>query len=503
MLSKGLFPNKDVRRLLKLYNNVYALDYASSLLAWDSETYMPVRAASERGLVQGSLDTMRKKLITSKEFKNQLLKVKTLAANGLKLTPQEKGVVRLLLRELRFYEALPERFLQEFNKTTSKAKINWRIAREKSDFKIFKPWLERIVRLSIKKAELLGYERNPYDALLDLYEEGLTTNDMEQVFKALRSVKLLLKKIVSKKGYAPNHELESKRYDVKALRVFNNELIKLLGFDFKTERIDESAHPFTEGIGLFDVRITTRYEGIDFKRAISSTIHEFGHALYDLQLDKRFLGTPLADGASLGFHESQSRLWENIIGRSFEFLKLLKPLMDKRLGFTKQYKIESLYQYFNIVKPSLIRVDADEVSYNLHIMLRFEIEKELINNNLKVSELPRVWNEKMQLYLGLKPKNHALGVLQDIHWSLGSIGYFPTYSLGNVLSVQIANKLSKELKPLSDLIANKDFKTIRQWLKNNIHCYGAMLEPKQLTRKLFKSLKPEEFLDYLKRKYFS
>ncbi len=269
-------------------------------------------------------------------------------------------------------------------------------------------------------------------------------------------------------------------------------------------RIDISPHPFTTEFGIKDVRITTRYEGYDFKRALLGAIHEFGHALYELQQDERLMYTPIAGGASLGVHESQSRFWENIIGRSKEFITFIYPILKKHLTLIKGYDIEDIFKYFNVVRPSYIRVEADEVTYNFHIILRFELEKLMINESVNASDLPELWNERMDELLGLRPRSYKEGILQDIHWAHGTIGYFPTYTLGTLLSAQIRNNIIKDMPDLYVSISKGEFEPIKEWLRNKIHRYGSIYPPKKLIMKaLGEWINPDYFITYLREKYLN
>ncbi|MFN3268839.1 MAG: carboxypeptidase M32, partial [Zestosphaera sp.] len=274
-------------------------------------------------------------------------------------------------------------------------------------------------------------------------------------------------------------------------------------FPWSRGRLDVSAHPFTSGIGIRDVRITTRYEGVDFRRSMFAVIHEFGHALYDFQIDESLAMTPIARGVSLGVHESQSRFWENVIGRSRAFVNAFIDLI-RLVSPARNRDPEDIYVYFNTVKPSLIRVDADEVTYNLHIILRFKLEKLMITGEVKVTELPELWNHEMEELLGVRPKNYSEGLLQDIHWSMGSIGYFPTYTLGTLLSSQIAHHMDRDLKGLYTHVINKDFQIIKDYLREKIHKWGSVYPPKKLLLKSFsEAYNPEYFVRYLEEKFLS
>ncbi|TLY00951.1 MAG: carboxypeptidase M32, partial [Thaumarchaeota archaeon] len=380
----------------------------------------------------------------------------------------------------------------------------WRQAREKSDFKMYQPHLKNMIEIKKQIADKIGYEKHPYDALLDTYEEELTVADLDKVFGVLTpEIQKILKKLVdSGSPFCKESDLGKSRYDVQKVDELNREILTLLQYDMERFRMDVSTHPFTEAMGLNDVRITTRYEGTDFKRSISSTIHEAGHALYNLQCDQSLSFTPVEGGSSLALHESQSRFWENIVGRSRPFVKLIAPLIRKQVGFANQATDEELYLYFNNVKPDFIRVDADEVTYNLHIALRYEIEKKIIGDELDISEIPEFWNDRMEQLLGVRPTEDSQGVLQDTHWSSGLFGYFPTYTLGNLVSAIIVSKMRKELKDYDEDISKGDFKPIREWLRPKIHRHGSVYAPKVLLKQSFNDeYNPDYFVNYIQTKY--
>jgi carboxypeptidase Taq len=381
----------------------------------------------------------------------------------------------------------------------------WRQAREKSDFKMYEPCLKKMVEIKKQIAEKIGYEKHPYDALLDTFEEELTVADLDKVFGVLTPhIQKILKKLVDSGSlFCKESKLEKPKYDIQKVDELNREILTLLQYDMERFRVDVSTHPFTQAMGLNDVRITTRYEGTDFKRSISSTIHEGGHALYDLQCDQSLSVTPVEGGSSLALHESQSRFWENIVGRSKPFVQLIAPLIRKQVSFANQATDDELYLYFNTVKPDYIRVDADEVTYNLHIAIRYEIEKKIIGGDeLTVSEIPEFWNDKMEQLLGIRPTEDSQGVLQDTHWSSGLFGYFPTYTLGNLVSAIIASKMRKDLKDYEENIRKGDFKPIREWLRLKIHQHGSVYAPKVLLKNAFnEGYNPEYFVKYIENKY--
>jgi len=473
--------------ILKEYRKIWALYHASNLLSWDIETYMPIAGASARGEAFAQLEILQKEIFT---------KLSALVKKAEKiesLDDIERGIVRVLSRRIKYYERIPEEIILELNKVSSEGTIEWRIDRKNNEFKRFKPYLEKVIELNRIIAEKLGYDKHPYNALLDTYDEGLAVEDLDLIFSRLTSrIPVLLRK-----DLPSNHELENIHYKEEEMRKVNEEVIRLLGMPNERFRMDVSTHPFTAGISVDDVRITTRYEGFDFKRSLYSTIHECGHAIYELNLDKNLEGTPVCSGASSGVHESQSRFWENIIGRSKEFVEVVYPIL-LNLSFLNKYSKSEIYTYFNLVKPSFIRVDADELTYNLHIAIRYEIEKRLVSNDLNVNEIHEFWSELMDKYLGIRPRGYSDGFLQDIHWSKGWLGYFPTYTLGNVISGIIWSNM----RNLSEYIYNKDFTSIKEYLKEKIHKFGSIYAPKDLIKRSFgESYNPDYLLKYLEEKY--
>ncbi len=494
-----LFENPTIKEILKHYRVIWALGHARGLMGWDSETYMPRMGVEERSIAAAEIAVLSQKLLLEPKFVELVEKASSMEG----LNEYERGVVRVLERAIRIYKKLPPSLVAEKAATSQKAKAVWREAKEKNDFDIFKPYLAKLVELNRQTAEYLGYEEHPYDALLDLYEEGLKTREMERIYDAIiPASRSVLEKVLEEGYYPQHHPLEDERYDAKALEEVNRRILDLLGYPWDRGRLDVSAHPFTSGIGVRDVRITTRYEGFDFKRSLLAVIHEYGHALYNLQIDERFIATPLAGGASMGVHESQSRFWENMIGRTRVFVETMYPLLREKLPLLEKYEAEEVYRYFNTVRPSLIRVEADEVTYNFHTLLRFELEKQLITGEISVDEVPELWADTLDRFLGVKPRSHAEGVLQDIHWSMGAMGYFPTYTLGNVIAAQLRAHILRELPNLDELVRNAEFKPIQEWLREKIHRWGSMYPPQELlAKKLGEPLNPEYFAKYLVEKY--
>ncbi|MEM3237982.1 MAG: carboxypeptidase M32 [Thermoplasmata archaeon] len=485
-----MFKNKVVLEILDNYKSIWSLDSANSLFGWDLETNMPVEGIEARSNALAEIAVLKQKMIQNLNL------LVSRAKNETDLNDQELGVLRVMNRTLHFYNVLPASFIETYNKITAQATIKWREAREKSDFKMFKPYLEKIVELSREEADYLGYVANPYNALLDLYEEGMRVSDLDSIFSRLSSESLKIKNKVMSENYFPqDHPLEHMKYDVNAMREVNFKIIKLLDMPTTKFRMDVSTHPFTTKIGPDDVRITTRYEGTDFKKTMYSTIHESGHAIHALQQDPELNYTPIADSNSLGIGESQSRFWENVIGRSRAFINKVYPIIKSELNFVSKYSAEDIYRYVNTVRSSLIRVDADELTYNFHIILRYNIEKDLISGKINVDELPTVWNDMMGQLLDIVPKNDKEGVLQDTHWSNGSFGYFPTYSLGNIIAGMIWFKLNDKLESMSYL-------DMKQWLYQNIHRWGSIYDPKTLQQQVFgEHYNSDRLIQYLDSKY--
>ncbi len=491
------FQNPVIKEITEKYRRIWAINHANSLLSWDSEIYMPEKGVSERSIALAELSVLYRELILKDDFVSLVEKGK----NQKDLNLWESGTIRVLEREINRMKKIPPELLFELQKTSSEAFQVWKNAKAQKKFEPFLPYLKKLVDLNIQIAEKLGYEEKPYDALLDMYEEGLRTRDAKAVFDVLKpGLKNYLEKIRGSKFYG-QHELESIKYETLSMKAVNEEVLKMIEYPEERARLDVSPHPFTISMGVNDVRITTRYEGYDFKRSLFSVLHEFGHATYELQIDPELDMTPIGTGVSLGIHEGQSRFWENVVSRTIAFTEVVKPVLDKHLGFTSKYSTEEVYRYFAMVKPSPIRTEADEVTYNVHIALRFEIEQMLIERELKPEDVPEMWDKMMEDLLGIKPKDISEGALQDVHWAHGTFGYFPTYTLGNIVASMMMKKLNNKRR-IHELVRSKSFNEIKEFLKENVHQYGSALSPKDLLVRSFgKSYSPEDLLDYIQLKY--
>lgn len=498
-MSSTIFQNQSIQELLNLYQPIWALGYLSSISSWDGEAYMPSSGAKYRGVAMGKTQVLVQQLITDPKLKELLEKAK-----NEKLNNCESAVLRLLRREINVYEKLPKAFIEEFEQTVSSAQLIWRKAREENSFLLFQPELEKIVKLSQQKAKFLGYDGHPYNALLDLYEEDSNVEFLDEYFKSVIEVVDSLLGYISKSGkYDQPNPISHLPCDRSKQETLNMSILEYFKYDKTRLRLDISTHPFSEGMSTDDARITTRYDSTDFAKTLTSTIHEFGHALYFLQHNPEFNCTPLYTHYSLGVHESQSRFFENIVGRSKSFIEMN---LDKFKILGHEYEkvtSEDYYRYFNYVKPGLIRVEADEVSYHTHIYIRYLIEKELIDGTLLVKDVPARWNDLYQKHLGIRPQDNATGCLQDIHWSMGSIGYFPTYSVGTVFASQLNHKLESDIGSVNKLLLTSDgIDRIKLWLKENVHQHGPVYKINELASRISgEKLTTKYWQDYLNEKY--
>jgi carboxypeptidase Taq len=482
----------------------------SAVLSWDEQTYMPPGAAAYRGEQMAYLAGLHHRHATDPHI-GELLD--TIERSDLVADPESalSANLRELRRDYRRRTRLPADLVEALARTTSLAQQEWIAARRDSNFERFLPWLDRIVRLKRQQAECLPGmidEERPttdgsdqgdaaqgsnlgtalYDALLDEYEPGASSGEMTVLFHALREqlVPLLeeIKEADTRQVGDRDEALLARTYPLERQKVFGEAVAAAVGFDFQRGRLDVTAHPFCTGIGPGDTRITTRYNERDFSDAFFSILHEVGHGLYEQGLPAEHFGTPLGEPASLGVHESQSRLWENAVGRSRAFWRYWFPLAQK--VFHSALHGISLDQFLaavNHVKPSLIRVQADEVTYNLHIIVRFELEQSLLSGDLPTADLPAAWNQKYRDALGIIPANPAEGCLQDIHWSAGLLGYFPTYTLGNLYAAQLFAAARAELTGLEEALARADFAEFLAWLREKIHHHGQRFRPVELIRR--------------------
>lgn len=489
-------------RLREILAEVDDLQRAAALLSWDQQTYMPPSGAEARAEQMSTLDRLAQAAFVQPEVGDLLSALEPWAA-GLPYESYEASLIRLARREYEKMVKIPNRLVAELAQATALATDAWVRAKEKADFESFRPQLERVLALTIEKAEALGYAESRYDALLDQFEPGMTAAVVSRVFDGLKARLIPLVQRISERLDRIDDDLLRQPYPVDRQWAFGLEVLQAMGFDLQRGRQDQSPHPFTTSFSSHDVRLTTKLYPEKFAFGLFATIHEGGHGLYEQGIPWELRRTPLAGAASLGVHESQSRLWENVIGRSRafwqHFLPRLAQTFPEQLGRTD---LEAFYRAVNRVQPSLIRVEADEVTYTLHIFVRFELEQKLIAGDLAIADLPAAWNERMRAYLGVEPGNAREGVLQDVHWSLGLIGYFPTYALGNLLSVQLYNRAAAERPEIPGEIAAGQFSALREWMKAQVHVHGAKLTPQELVRRATgQELQSEPYLHYIEAKY--
>lgn len=496
-------PKVAYAELVEKARGIALLNSCAAVLEWDHQTYMPKGAAPFRAQQISLLAGMVHEQYTDPRI-GELIS----AVENTDLVKDPESIEAANIREFRHgYDKetkLPKKLVEEFNEVTSLAQGEWAAARRESNFKKFLPWLEKIVDLTRRKAEAYGYTGEPYNALLDNYEPGARVEEIAAVFEKLRVELVSLLGKIAVSNQKPDVSIIERAYDVERQKIFGNMVAAAMGYDYVHGRLDVSTHPMTIGIAPGDTRITTRYNPKRLNDALFGTIHEAGHALYDMGLEReKYFGTAAGEPASLGIHESQSRMWENQVGRSREFWSYFFPQLKRIFYDTLEgVTLEQFYKAVNYVAPSYIRVEADEVTYNLHIMLRFELERALVKGDLKPADLPGEWNSRFEKYFGMKVDTDANGCLQDIHWSAGLIGYFPTYSLGNLYSAQIFDTVKKEIPDLTRRLESGDLLTLREWLREKIHRPGLRYRAGKLCEKVTgRPLSHEPLVKYMKIKF--
>jgi carboxypeptidase Taq len=473
---------------------------AGAILGWDQQTYMPPAAAEVRGQQLGTLGKIAHDIGTSPELGKLLDELKPYAA-GLDPDSDDARMIKFAIRDYELATRVPADFVVEQAQVTAVANQAWAEARAKSDFSHFRPHLEKIVELTHRFIGFFPPADHPYDTLLDNFEPEMKTADVKVIFDALRPQQVKLIKEIAAKPQVNDSFLHQK-FNEKKQWDFGVKVITRFGYDWSRGRQDKSPHPFTNGASINDVRITTRVAPDFFNSMIFGTMHEAGHAMYGQGHGANLERTNLAGGASLAVHESQSRMWENLIGRSLPFWEYFYPQLRKTFPQLDKVSLKKFYKGINKVQPSLIRVEADEATYNLHIMLRLELEIAIIEGKVAVKDLPEVWNAKMKEYLGVTPPDDARGVLQDIHWSWGLFGYFSTYALGNLISAQLWEKINLEIPDLADQIRAGKFDALLGWLRKNIHVHGRKFMPQELVQKVTGSkIDPAPYMRYLRKKY--
>jgi carboxypeptidase Taq len=494
-------PQQAYEQLLKTLKEVAVVGSTAELLGWDERVNLAPKGREGRAEQLSTMARMTHEMFTSPRV-GELLG--TLESSDL--VTQKYSDVEVNVRETRrAYDRatkLPPELVEELARTASLGEAAWIEARKKSDFKMFLPWLTRQVELKRQQAKCYGYTSHIYDALLDDYEPHAKTEEVKQVFAAFRpKLVALIQKVVTSPKKAPK-EILRRHYPKPQQEKFGLEASRAIGFDSEGGRLDISVHPFCSSIGRGDTRMTTRYDEHDLGNSLFSVLHETGHAMYEQGLDPKHWGTPRGRAVSLGIHESQSRMWENLVGRSRAFWTFMMP--KARAAFPdalKDAKEDDFVFAVNSIESSLIRTEADEATYNLHIMLRFEFEQAMLTGDLKPADVAAAWNERMMKDLNIKVPNDAQGCLQDTHWAAGLIGYFPTYSLGNMYAAQFFEKAKQDLGDLDAMFAKGEFKPLLDWLRKNIHTKGMTYPPRELVKQVTGSdLSPEPLLKHLSRK---
>lgn len=497
-----MLKNKSSKELYKEYvertQKAADLNYASAVLGWDQEVYMPPKGFALRGRQLATLASMAHDMVTEKGYGEILDEL----AGRNDLNEHEADNIRLSFEDYTKHTKLSSSFISKLTEQTSASYSAWIQARKENDYQLYAPELEKMIALKLQQADMYGYEGHPYDALADEYEKGANVAMLDTVFKCVKKqLPSLLDKI-----NAANQVDDSflhKHYNKEEQWNFSMEVLEAIGYDFEAGRQDLSEHPFTTSFSPEDVRVTTRVSEDDFASLLWSSIHEGGHALYEQGLPVSEYGLPLSEAASLSVHESQSRLWENCVGRGNSFWRHFYPVLQNRFGpQLNDVSISDFYKGINKVQPSLIRTEADELTYHFHVLIRYEIEKGLLEKSIAPTDLRDVWNELYNKYLGISPPDDKQGVLQDIHWAHGSFGYFPTYSLGSFYAAQYYEQAKSVLPKLEEQLATGNYKELLIWLRDNIHQYGRKYRSEELCKKVTgKGLDFDAFMIYAANKY--
>jgi len=472
--------SEKLEKLKGILGEVSDIKHASSILGWDEQVNMPPAGSEARGQQLATLDKIAHEKSTSDEVGKLIDELKVEFTDP---TSDEGATIRVAARNFDKATRVPASFVAEQAITSSKAFDAWVKARKQSDFSIFRPHLEKMIEMVHKYISFFPPADHPYDVMLDNFEPGMKTSEVKEIFENLRPKQVeLINKIKDAKQIKA--DFLKKKYNERKLFEFSEKIVSKFGYDFSRGRQDKAPHPFETSFSVNDVRITNRYERDSPLATLFSAMHEAGHGMYEQGVNPAYERTPLENGTSLAIHESQSRMWENLVGRSLPFCEHFFPELKKT--FPSQFdgvSVKSFHKGINKVEPSLIRVNADEATYNLHIMLRLDIEIAMAEGKLEIAKLPEIWNAKMEDYLGITPTDDAHGVLQDVHWSGGMIGYFSTYALGNIVSAQLWEKINKDIRGLDDQIRKGQFDELLSWLRKNIHNYGHKYDPQDLVER--------------------
>ncbi len=493
-----------IDKLNKKLKVVYKYRIASNLIDWDLLTNGNENIVDELIDTQALFKTKIMKIKTSREFGRLL--------NGLlkenqykKLSDVDKMTVTKLKKEYDQYKNVPIRFYTQYEKLMSKSQNVWEKAKKEKNYEKFEPYLKKVIDMSKKMTVYRkGKKENIYDLMLDDYEEGLNTKILDKLFKEIKEYVIKLIKDIEQGDYkekSADTQKSENKFPIEKQRALSRFLLRYIGFDVENGTIGESEHPFTMSIALGDTRLTNHYYENDFINPVFSIIHEGGHGIFEQNINPKFRYTPMEIIENMGLHESQSRFYENILGKNINFWK---PIFEKVKEILPEYEgdLEEFYKKINKVEPIAIRIDSDEVTYCLHIIIRYEIERDLFNGKISVKQLPEIWNKKMKEYLGVEVKNHSEGILQDSHWSAGNFGYFPTYLLGSIYDGMLLEKLEKDMGNVDKMLEKGGIKRITKWLNNNIHQYGGSIKPMELMEQLCgKEISAKPLIKYFKEKY--
>ena len=477
-----------------------------NLLEWDLNTSMPEKGIALKTTQSILLQEQYHLIMTSKKYKHllsQLIDIESGSILSHELSPQQMHCIQALHKDYLYNKKLPNAFRKEYKETQNEMMPVWQEAKKRGSFSLFLPLFRKIIQLAQKQVHFLGYKEHPYDALLDIYEPNLTVSHLDPIFNQLSKMSASIIKIAQENQNPSVQDLfTNMSFPISQQKALCQCVLQALHLPHESYHFAESYHPLCIGIGPHDVRLTTHYHEDNFLKAFFSTIHETGHALYESNLPKEHFGTPLGEPASFSIHESQSRFYETFLGHSRPFLQAFWPTMQELFPDIKKISFNDLYHSINFIQPNPIRIYADELTYNLHIILRYNIEKALIEGSLQPEEVPRVWKEQMQQLLHITPKNESEGSLQDIHWALGYFGYFPSYTLGNIYAGTLFQTFAQETPQWQEEVLQKNFHHVNLYLHQTIHKYGREYPPHELICKATKKrLSLDLYIQYLTEKY--
>jgi len=487
------------KKLLKRVREISYLASSATALTWDVETYMPPKGLAFRAEQLAYLGGEAHRMFTAKKVGQLITECEQ---QGFAPESDEAANVREWRRRYDRATKIPARLVEKLERTRTHAREAWKAAREQSKFRLFKSHLQKMVDLNRQMADCWGFKASPYDALVEGYETGVTAGQLRELFSALRPAIVSVLGPARERSAGIPADFLSGHYPIAAQQAFNQKVAAAIGFDFAAGRVDTTTHPFCETLGPGDCRLTTRYDERNFAQSLYGVMHEAGHGIYEQGLPAEHYGTPLGSAVSLGMHESQSRLWENHVGRSPAFWAHWYSIACEHFPDLKRFSPSEVCAAVNRVSPSFIRVEADQVTYDLHIILRFEIELKLIEGTLAVTDVPACWNEEFEKMFGLKVTKDADGCLQDIHWSIGALGYFPTYTLGNLNAAQLMHRAALDLPALDAELARGEYSDLLQWLRTKVHVPGSRHLPTELMRLATGApTQSRHHLDYLRKKF--